>query len=162
MSEITYREKVLPTDPESVRKIIVSTGFFNQEEIEMAVELVVERLEKGISSGYLFLFAERDGQVLGYSCYGPIAGTAESFDLYWIATDNQFRGQGIGKVLLKETENKIASIGGNGIFVETASKPQYEPTRLFYEKNKYILEARLKEYYAPGDDKLVYVKRVKN
>jgi len=44
---------------DSVRGIVESSGFFSAEEVEIAVQLVQERLTKGIQSGYHFLFAER-------------------------------------------------------------------------------------------------------
>ncbi len=89
-----------------------------------------------------------------------IHGTHSSYDIFWIATHNDMRGQGIGKILLLETEKRIASIGGHNIYLETASKPQYTPTRKFYENNGYFLEAQLKQFYADDDDKCIYVKRV--
>jgi GNAT superfamily N-acetyltransferase len=160
-SKMIFRESVVPADVRIVADIVKSTKFFNHEEEEIAVELVQERLDKGISSGYFFIFAEIEGKAVAYSCYGPISGTQDSFDFYWIVTHNNFRGKGIGKILLLETEKAIAKAGGNGIYVETASKALYEPTRKFYEKNNYILEAQLKDFYAPNDDKCIYVKRVK-
>jgi len=124
------------------------------------VELVDERLEKGEKSGYFFLFAERDGRVIGYCCYGPIACTEGSYDLYWIAVHDDCRGQGIGKVLMKKCEELIAARGGRGIWVETSGQEKYQPTRDFYVHNQYHLEAVLTDFYGPGDDKFVFVKRV--
>jgi ribosomal protein S18 acetylase RimI-like enzyme len=158
--KINYRETVVPADVEIVRDITKSSGFFNTEEIKIAAELVEARLSEGKSSGYYFIFAEIDGHVVSYSCYGPIEGTKSSYDLYWIATHNNYRGKGIGKKLIIETEKRIAQAKGKNIYVETASKPQYEPTRKFYESMNYVLEARLKQFYADDDDKLIYVKRV--
>jgi ribosomal protein S18 acetylase RimI-like enzyme len=158
--KINYRENVVPGDIAIVEDLVKSTGFFNLEEIHVAVELVEARLSQGESSGYYFIFAEIDGQTVAYSCYGPIHGTQSSFDIYWIATHNSQRGKGIGKILIKETEKRIAQVKGKNIYVETASKPQYEPTRKFYDNCGYILEARLKKFYADDDDKLIYVKRV--
>ena len=66
--------------------------------------------------------------------------------------------RGIGNYLLQETEKAIFMSGGKGIYVETSSKDQYAPTRAFYEKNQYLLKARFENFYAPCDDKLVYVK----
>ena len=157
---IHFRETVVPSDVKSVAEIVKSTKFFNHEEEIMAVELVEDRLNNGESSGYFFIFAEIEGRTVAYSCYGPIDGTESSFDLYWIVTHDDFRGKGIGKKLLAETEKAIAKAGGHGIYVETASKPQYEPTRKFYESTNYILEAQLKQFYAQNDDKCIYVKRV--
>lgn len=155
-----FRTSVLPDDVMIVEEIVKSTGFFNPREEEIAIELIEERLLRGEASGYYFVFAETKGKICAYSCYGPIDGTESSYDLYWIVTHNEFRGLGIGKALLAETEKQIAEAGGIGIYVETASKAQYAPTRYFYERNNYLLEARLKDFYAKDDDKLIYVKRV--
>jgi ribosomal protein S18 acetylase RimI-like enzyme len=157
---LSFREEVLPSDSQDVRAIVASTGFFYDHEIEVAVELVEERLAKGLQSGYYFLFAERQERVIGYSCYGPIACTAESFDIFWIAVHNDCRSQGIGKILLKKTEELIAAAKGRSIWVETSSQKKYEPTRAFYLRNGYQLEAALKDFYGPHDDKVVYVKRL--
>ena len=70
-----------------------STGVFSPGEIQIAVELADERLAKGEASGYYFVFAEEDGQVRGYACYGPIALTVGSYDLYWIAVAKSTRGR---------------------------------------------------------------------
>jgi D-alanine-D-alanine ligase len=157
---LIFRENVLPGDNSAVRAIVASSGFFYDHEIEVAVELVEERQEKGLKSGYLFLFAEQAGRVVGYCCYGPIACTEGSFDLYWIAVHNDCRGQGIGKILLKKNEELIAAQGGRGIWVETSGQKKYQPTRDFYTHNNYHEEAVLRDFYGPGDDKYIFVKRL--
>jgi len=141
-----------------VREIVVSSGFFSKAEIEVAVELVQLRLNKGIESGYHFLFAEEDKKVLGYSCFGPIPCTVESYDIYWIAVQEDLRRSGLGVELLKKVEEKIREMGGKRIYVETSSREQYEPTRLFYSRCGYRREATLKNFYSPGDDKVIYLR----
>lgn len=155
---ITFRYDVFPPDAETVRAIVASTGFFNPTEIEIAVELVEERLEFGDASGYFFVFAEQAGQVVGYASYGPIAGTAGSFDLYWIAIQRSQQGQRVGRLIMEETERKIRDSGGLRVYAETSGRPQYGPTRVFYERLGFFREAHLKDFYAPGDDKVFYVK----
>jgi GNAT superfamily N-acetyltransferase len=155
---VTFRHDVSPSDIETVREIVASTGFFNPTEIEIAVELVEERLELGDASGYFFVFAEQAGQVLGYTSYGPIAGTAGSFDLYWIAIRRSQQGQRLGRLVMEETERRIRASGGRRVYAETSGRPQYEPTRVFYERLGFSREAHLKDFYAPGDDKVFYVK----
>ena len=91
-SKFVFRETVKPEDVEHVREIVDSTGFFYDFEIPVAVELVEERLAEGEKSGYFFIFVEMEGKTVSYSCYGPIAGTDAGFDLYWIATHNDYRG----------------------------------------------------------------------
>lgn len=157
-TNITFRYDVSPSDVETVREIVGSTGFFNPTELEIAVELVEERLELGDASGYFFVFAEQAGQVQGYTSYGPIAGTAGSFDLYWIAIHRSQQGQRLGRLVMEETERRIRASGGRRVYAETSGRPQYEPTRVFYERLGFSREAHLKDFYAPGDDKVFYVK----
>jgi D-alanine-D-alanine ligase len=155
-----YRDEVRPADVESVRAIVRSSGFFSPDEISVAVELVEERLKNGVLSGYRFLFAERDGRVVGYTCFGFIACTMASYDLYWIAVQDDLRGAGLGKILLGKSEERIVALGGKRVYVETSSRPAYEPTRVFYGRCGYRTEAVLKDFYAPGDDKVIFVKEV--
>ena len=158
--EFTLRTIPGPQDPARIKEIVSSTGFFREDEIHVAVELVEEWLSKGEVSGYEFLFAEIGGTTVAYSCYGLIPCTLHSYDLYWIATHKDFMNKGIGRALLRETEKAIQKAGGIGIYVETSSKEQYAPTRAFYENNDYILKARFEDFYDRGDDKVVYIKRL--
>jgi ribosomal protein S18 acetylase RimI-like enzyme len=152
------RENVIKSDPESVREIVSSTGYFSNEEVEIAVELVVERISKGLESGYHFLFLEIDGKTVGYSCFGPIPATKYSYDLYWIAVHKNFQNLGLGKIILNESEKAIANLGGNRIYVETSGREQYVSTRKFYLACEYKEEAILKDFYSPGDAKYLYLK----
>lgn len=160
MKAISIRFKARPDDREAVRTIVASTGFFNPAEQAVAVELVDEYLARGEASGYRFLFAEdpcAESEVLGYTCYGPIAGTQSSFDLHWIAVYEGFRGAGIGRRLLDATLDAMRAEGGDRLYAETSSREQYRPTRDFYLRNGFTLEARLADFYTAGDDKLIYV-----
>jgi GNAT superfamily N-acetyltransferase len=152
------RHEARPSDAASIRELVASTGFFSAEEVAIAVELVEARLASGAASGYAFLFAEADGRVVGYTCYGPIAGTAASYDLYWIAVRADERGRGLGRRLLAETERLVRAAGGRRLYAETSGRAQYRPTRAFYERSGYLREAELRDFYAPGDAKVFYVK----
>jgi len=154
-----FRREVKKSDPETIRDIVTSTGFFNLEEIEIAAELADEFLAKGIESGYQFIFLDNDKHTMGYSCYGKIPGTKNSFALYWIAVHEKYRNQGLGKIILQETEKDIFAQKGVGIYVETSSRAQYVPTRMFYEKNGYLLKTRFEDYYDEGDDLVFYLKK---
>jgi ribosomal protein S18 acetylase RimI-like enzyme len=156
---IRFRTNPKPEDIETVRDIIVSTGFFYEFEVPVAVELIEEAVLEGDESGYHFIFAEVGGKTVAYSCYGHIAGTDAGYDLYWIATHNSCRGTGIGKVLLEETHKKAKERGARYIIAETSTLEKYLPTRLFYEKNGYNKDAVIDDYYKPGDGKVIYVKR---
>jgi GNAT superfamily N-acetyltransferase len=144
---------------EAVRKIVSSTGFFNPEEIGVAVELAEEARNKGVSSGYFFLFAQEAEEIVGYTCYGPISGTDRRYDLYWIAVEQQRQGRQFGRLLLEATESEIWKRGGRAIYAETSGRELYAPTRTFYARNGYLQEAVLEDFYADGDSKVIFVKR---
>lgn len=155
---LTFREDVRPSDCGSIARIVRSSGFFSEEEISVAVELASERIEKGLSSGYRFLFAELFESVIGYTCFGPIPCTETSYDLYWIAVHNDFRRLSLGRHLLARSEVIAARHGARRVYVETSSRALYLPTRRFYERCGYAGAAFLEDYYAPGDGKMIYVK----
>ena len=157
---ITFRTEVKPGDVEVVRDIIVSTGFFYDFEVPVAVELVQDRLDLGNQSDYHFIFAEEDGKTVSYSCFGPIAATEGSFDLYWIATHNDYRGKGIGNQLIGETHRVVREMGGRIIIAETSTLEKYTPTRHFYDRIGYTLEAKIDDFYKEGDGNVFFVKRL--
>lgn len=145
-----------------MRRITSATGFFHPAEIDVAVELVDERLAKGDASGYHFLLLDADAHPVAYACYGPIACTAASYDLYWLATDPAYQGQGLGTRLLHEAEIRIWQRGGRRIYIETSGRPRYAATRGFYLHRGYTQAAVLPDYYDDGDDKVVYHKSAQN
>ncbi len=163
---IAFREECRPTDREIVEQLVRSTGFFHEHEIAVAVELIDERLRRGAASGYEFVFAEAPAShgsaqtALGYACFGEIACTQGSFDLYWIVVDARWHGRGVGRALLRRAEEQIATRGGRAVYVETSGRELYAPTRAFYESCGYQREAVLANFYAPGDDKIIYVRRL--
>ncbi len=156
--ELTFRAEAKEGDAAAVERLVRDSGFFNAEETEVAVELVQERLQRGPASGYHFLFAEHDSALAGYACYGPVPGTRESFDLYWIVVGARLQGRGIGKQLLARSEAAIAALGGRRIYIETSGRDQYKRTRAFYEHCGYHEAAVLKDFYARGDPKIIYVR----
>jgi len=154
-----FRKNLLPHDVENVRKICGSTGFFRADETDVAVELVQEALTKGQEgSGYYFVFATEGNHTCGFVCFGPTPCTLGTYDLYWIVVDNNFRGKGIGMELLRETERNLKELSARKLYIETSSTEKYLPTRSFYVKGGYTEEARLKDFYLAGDDKVIYSK----
>jgi len=157
---IQIREAVFARDKEAVNNIVHATHMFSDEEANVAIELVEACLREGKLSGYLFLFAELDGAVVGYACYGKVPGSVSSYDLYWVAVHPNYQGRKIGSLLLTQVEKQASFLGGDKLYIETAGKSLYQKTRSFYEKMGYQKEAVLKDFYAPADDKIIYMKRI--
>jgi ribosomal protein S18 acetylase RimI-like enzyme len=121
---------VMADDVGRVRSLVASTGFFNQAEVEVAADLVTERLTKGTRSGYNFVLAERGSSLVGYACYGPIHGTQGSFELYWIAVSPDEQRRGLGAQVYARAEAAMRKAGAH-IYADTcSSRPLYRHTRL--------------------------------
>lgn len=157
---VVFRRQARAADEAAIGELTRATGFFSTEELRIATELVRERLQHGPGSGYEFLFADAGDRLVGYACWGRTEQTARGWDLYWIAVDPSAQRGGLGRRLLQRVEAEILAAGGGDIWVETAGRAQYAPTRVFYERMDYVIEARLRDFYAPGDDKVIFVKRI--
>ncbi len=158
MDQIAFRTEPVEEDEARIRALLKSSGFFHPWEIEVAVELIEDRLGKGAASEYLFLFAESAGALAGYACYGPVTMAQGRFELYWIAVDAARRSQGIGKLLLARAEAHMRQLGGKHVYSETSSRALYQPTREFYRKQGFREVARVPFFYADDDDKVIYMK----
>jgi len=158
---MNFRKKLKQSDIAFISDILESTGFFYDHEIEVALELAQENLSKGEEkSGYIFLIAENEDKVVGYACYGKTPCTADSYDLYWIAVHQNQKGAGIGKILMLKIEEDISKLGGKNIWIETSSRPLYDPTRIFYLKTGCKIMAELPHFYGENDHKLIFLKTV--
>jgi D-alanine-D-alanine ligase len=131
---------------------------FYPAERAIASELLEERLRLGRESGYEFIFAELDSELVGYCAWGAVPLTRGSFDLYWIAVAPQAQGLGIGRRLMELVERAVARRGGGRLYIETSSRGAYARTRRFYRAAGYRRVARLSDFYAPGDHKIVFCK----
>jgi len=160
IKEISFRTVPRSDDAVAIGAIVQSTGVFRHDEVDVAVELIEERLKRGIESGYYFVFAEHAGVVVGYTCFGPIPCTVASYDLYWIAVAKDLHGKKVGTGLIGETERHIGTMGGKRVYIETSSRADYLPTRHFYTRHQYLLEATIKNFYDDNDDKQIYSKEL--
>ena len=147
-------------DREAVLEILEGTAMFTHEEILVARELIDIWLDKPEQKDYIIYTAEASGATAGYVCFGPTPATEATWDLYWIAVTSRLQRGGIGGELLHFAEKQITTRGGRIIIIETSSTQRYSLTQKFYEKHGYIIEARIRDFYRAGDDRLIYVKRI--
>jgi ribosomal protein S18 acetylase RimI-like enzyme len=147
-------------DKPAVMNTLRALPEFTPEEVVVAEEVIDSYLEKSLGSGYHILVAEAASSVMGYVCYGPTPMTEGTWDMYWLAVDARKQGQGIGRALMAFAEDRIRESDGRLIIIETSGRPQYEKTRHFHESQGYTEVSRIADFYAPGDDKLFFEKRL--
>lgn len=142
-------------DRRRIEEITRAVLVFRDDEVPVALEVFDGAV--GGSPDYIALGATVDERLVGWICWGPTPCTLGTYDLYWMAVDPSMQGSGIGAALLRAMEGRLAG-SARLIVVETAGRPDYRPTRAFYESRGYRKAAIIPDFYAPGDDQVVYVK----
>jgi ribosomal protein S18 acetylase RimI-like enzyme len=148
-------------DKPALMALLRLTPEFKPYEVMVAEEVIDAYLENSNGSGYNILVAIDNGTVTGYICYGPTPCTVGTWDIYWVAVDLEKRGRGIGAALTEAAEAAITRAGGRLVIIETSSTPLYDNTRRFHGARGYKTVARVADFYSPGDDRLIMVKRLK-
>jgi ribosomal protein S18 acetylase RimI-like enzyme len=136
--------------------ITAAAGLFRPAEVAIALELFDDALSG--DDDYRCLGAYAGDELVGWACWGPTPATQGTYDLYWIVVDPALQGRGVGTALLRAVEARLAAEAARLVVVETSSRPDYAPTRAFYERRGYTRAATLPGYYAPGDDLVIYLK----
>jgi predicted N-acetyltransferase YhbS len=148
-------------DRSAIMQILRNTPEFKPSEVVVAEEVIDSYLNDPYHSGYHTLVAELDSTIMGFVCFGPTPITEGTWDVYWIAVEREQKGKGIGSILLDYTEKNIRGGGGRLIIIETSSLPSYNNTRQFYLHRNYEIIARIPDFYAVGDDEVIFQKRLK-
>ncbi len=150
--------KLIGTDREKIKDILVDTNNFSEEEIRIAVELIDIYLNDREQKDYEIFTDVEEGSIRGYVCIGPRPLTTGTFDLYWIAVNPKVQSKGVGSGLIKYIEDHIKEKKGRLILIETSGKESYEKERKFYEKNLYTVLVNIKDFYNAGDALVIYGK----
>ena len=155
-----FRSEVEKKDETAIISMIKSTENLTQGEVSCAMEILDVYLSDKAECDYRFICATDNGVPLGYACYGADGIAIGVYDVYWVIVDPRQRGKGIGKLLMRHIEALLRKAGARKMVVETSSLLTYEAARGFYEGSGFFKEAVLKDFFKPGDDKLIYVKNL--
>lgn len=154
--------ELVPGHRDRLAEILRGTGAFSADEVLVGIELFDAAItsESSPDPDYSFLGAfTPEVELVGYACYGPTPGTDRVYDLYWIAVDARAHGAGIGTTILTEVERRLQQRHARMLVAETSSRSDYAATRTFYHRRGYAESARVRDFYAPGDDRIIFTKR---
>lgn len=154
---------IRPCKPEETPTLVAiaeGTNVFKPHELIALKEVLDDYHASNHNYGHQAVTYEKDGQAIGFAYYAPAAMTDRTWYLYWIAVNSKVQAKGIGAMLLRHAEEAIKKANGRLFLIETSSLPQYTLTRKFYVKHDYEQHAVLRDYYADGDDMVIFRKHL--
>jgi GNAT superfamily N-acetyltransferase len=150
---------IRPTTPDDTTALIAIADAigFQPNELEELSEMLVDYFSGDSDSAHFWITDDDNGPV-GVAYCEPERMTNRTWNLQLIAIRPDHQGQGRGATLLRYVEQTLTARGGRMLLVETSGLPGFERTRAFYAKCGYEKEARIRDFYAAGDDKVVFRK----
>lgn len=105
-----------------------------------------------------WLTCHHDNMPVGL-CYTTPEELAEgTWNMLALAVDPDLQGKGFGSALVRAAEQHLRDKDQRLLIVETSGTAAFAQTRKFYAENGYEEEARLRDFWADGDDKIVFRK----
>lgn len=147
-------------DTDELVAIAAGTGVFKPLELVTLRELLGEYHAADEPGGHAAVTLERDGRPAGFAYFAPTAMTDRTWHLYWIIVRKAGQAKGLGSLLLGHVEDAARAAGGRLLLIETSGTDPYEPTRRFYLKHGYDREATVRDFYADGDDQVIFRKHL--
>lgn len=109
-------------------------------------------------SADIWLTCETDGKAIGF-CYAVPEELAEgAWNMLAIAVAPTEQGRGYGGAIAMHLEAELKARGQRILIADTSGADDFAQTREFYRKNSYTEEARIRDFWAAGDDKIVFWK----
>lgn len=147
-------------DAEGVVDLVVAAGMFPAEESGV-VRTLLDHLAAGSDEHHVCLVEEQDEHVVAVAYYQPKEPADRVWDLTMIAVAPELQGRGLGGALLGRVEADLQDRDQRLLVVDTSGAPLYDRTRAFYRKCGYTAVARVPDYWADGDDLVVFLKRLR-
>lgn len=153
-----------PRDRDAVLALAVLTEMFAPDEADGLGEVFDSAVTGGLEDHQWFVSTRGTGSedaVVAAAYVAPEPFSDRLWNLYFIAVHPSEQGSGAGSALLAHVESWLRDKGeevARVLLVETSSTDQYEDTRAFYARRGFDQEATIREFYGPGDHKVVFWK----
>lgn len=148
---------VHPPDKTAVLTIAHTSGLFAADELE-DISTTLDLYLSGTSTDDRWIIATAAGSPVGLAYYAPERMTNGTWNLYMLAVDANHQRHGHGAALVNHVERDLRSSQARLLLIETSGVPEFAGQRTFYAQLGYHLEARIREFYDTGDDKIIYRK----
>ena len=149
------------TDRAAVQAIQVETGLFAADELDDS-DAMFDGAMDGSLVDHVWIVSEREvGVVVGAAYFAPEPFSDRMWNLYFIGVLPEHQDSGTGGALVHHVEQSLRDRGADTartLIVETSSLAGFAGTRAFYQAHGFDEEARIRDYYAPGESKVVFWK----
>ncbi len=150
---------VAPADTDPLMAIAKASGLFSHEELAEVGGMLAAHFAGELGEDHHWITDDDDGPAaVAYFAPEPFADGV--WNLYLLAVVPSQQGSGRGAAIVSHVEEQAASRGARIVLIETSGLPRFEKTRTFYAKCGYDEEARIRDYYGAGDDKIVFWKKL--
>lgn len=141
-------------DIPALQHITDKTGLFPSD-------LLPQMMDSYLSEGdenSLWLTCEEESQAIGF-CYAiEETFAAGTWNMLALAVVPERQGNGAGRAIVEALEKLLRGTSNRVIIVDTSGAVSFTGTRSFYKGCGYTEEARIRDYWGPGDDKIVFWK----
>jgi ribosomal protein S18 acetylase RimI-like enzyme len=148
-------------DAQAIRTIAVATELFAADELDGFDERLTGYLDGSLADDAWLVLEADGGEVVGAAYYAPEPFSDRMWNLYFIGVMPDHQGGGTGGALIRHVEATLREKGeeqARVLIVETSGLDNFTLTREFYAKHGYDEEARIRQFYGPDDDKIVFWK----
>lgn len=150
-----------PEETQTLIEIAEATGIFKPDEAQSLLGSTLSAFHRGeLGENHKIKVFDQESYVVGWSYFAPSQYAEGVWDVWWIGTHPKVHGQGFGQKLLKAVEGDIRSLGGRVIIIETSSLSPLAKARKFYPLMNYKECGRIPNFYANGDDKIIFSKSI--
>ncbi len=156
-----YVRSAAHDDVVPIQRLAVDNGMLALDEMAGFDEMLRGYLDGSIDNHRWIVAEGVAGRVAGAAYYGPEPFADRVWNLYFLAVQPDLHRSGIGTALVAHTEQSLRSAGeqvARVLLVDTSSTDDYEAARRFYGREGFHREARIREFYGPADDKIVFWK----
>ena len=157
METDTNIRPIVPSDIPALKAVIDANELFPSDMLD---EMISDYFNGEKNNNFWFTY--EDGEPVAIAYCAPERMTEGTWNLYLIAVHPDWQGKGHGTSMLHYIEEMLTARGERVLLVETSSLPSFEHARSFYRKCGYEEEARIREFYQAGEDKIVFRKSLTN
>lgn len=142
-----------PDDIPALQEVLNGTGLFPSDVLPDMLSPAFAGETKAF-----WLTCHLGGTAVGL-CYAALEEMTEAtWNMLALAVLPALQGKGLGTALVKAAEERLSDQGQRLLIVDTSGTDDFALTRKFYAQNGYREEARIRDFWAKGDDKVTFRK----